>query len=75
MTCEIASTLTEKTELEVVARLVQGGSCPKYATEGMSQITYLKIGGAITHQMCTMDPELLNSPGITKDIRTKPSIA
>ena len=75
MTCEIASTLTEKTELEVLARLVQGGSCPKYATGGMSQITYLKIGRAITHQMCIMDSKLLNSPRITKDIRTKPSSA
>ena len=55
--------------------LSQGETCPKYVTEGMSQITYLKIGGAITHQICTMDPELLNSPGITKDIRTKPSSA
>ena len=55
--------------------LAQGGPCPKYVTAGMPQITYLKIGGAITHQICTMDPELLNSPGITKEIRTKPSSA
>ena len=75
MTCEIASTLIEGAEQEEMARLAQGGLCPKYVTEGMSQITYLKIGVAITHQICTMDLELLNSPGITKDTRTKPSSA
>ena len=34
--------------------------------------TKLEFGGTITCQTCTMDPELLNSPGITKEIRTKP---
>ena len=52
--------------------LAQGGLCQKYVTEGMSQITYLKIGGATTHLMCTMGPELWNSPEITQDLRTKP---
>ena len=52
--------------------LAQGETCSRYVTAGMPQITYLKIGGAITHQTYTMDPELLNSPGVTKEIRTKP---
>ena len=52
--------------------LAQGETCPKYVTAGMSQITYLKIGGEITHQTYTVGPELLSSPGITKEIRTKP---
>ena len=59
-------------ELGVIARPARWESDPKYVTEGMPQITYLKIGGATTHLICTMGPGLLNSPGITQDLRTKP---
>ena len=52
--------------------LAKGKACLKYVTAGTSHITYLKIGGTITRQMRTMDPELLNSPGATKEVRKKP---
>ena len=71
-TFEIASTLTERIELGMVARPAQLGSDPKYVMAGMPQMTYLQIGGATTRLICTTGPELLNSPGITQDLRTKP---
>ena len=45
---------------------------PKYVIVGMPYLTKLKLGGTITRLTLTMELELLNSPGTTKEVRTKP---